>query len=95
MIKKNCVSCGHNMAVWEYMPNDDISYCNDCIYDADGNNGCSCNWQYGSDDEIPEGILDFDYRWVYKKKRIWIKLNENGKPYPCVEFDYDEDGFDI
>ena len=55
--------------------------------------------------ELPDGIENKDWRWVehpgdeYMKKitkddGIWQYLDERGRPYPCVEYDYDKDGFD-
>ena len=55
--------------------------------------------------ELPEGVEGKDWRWVehpgdeYMKKitkedGVWQYLDEQGRPYPCVEYFYDKDGFD-
>lgn len=55
--------------------------------------------------ELPEGIEGKDWRWVEhpgddhmskitKDDGIWLYLDDRGRPYPCVEYFYDEDGFD-
>jgi hypothetical protein len=55
--------------------------------------------------ELPEGIENKDWRWVEhpgdeymgkitKADGVWQYLDEKGRPYPCVEYDYDKDGFD-
>jgi hypothetical protein len=54
--------------------------------------------------EIPEGVEGVDWRWVEfegnermkkitKEDGIWIYLDDKGRPYPCVEYFYDSDGF--
>lgn len=54
--------------------------------------------------ELPEGIENKDWRWVEhpgdehmkkitKDDGVWQYLDERGRPYPCVEYDYDKDGF--
>ena len=108
MEKEKC-DCG-KMAVWLYMPgyssgNNPFS-CDDCIISEDNKIGCSCNWNYGKEQEglptdLPEGIEGKDWRWVEdaeenttKEDKYWIELDERGRPYPCVEFDYSEEGFD-
>ena len=56
--------------------------------------------------EIPEGVEGVDWRWVEhpcdeymdkitKESGVWQSLDERGRPYPCVEYDYSEDGFDF
>jgi len=56
--------------------------------------------------EQPEGDEGKDWRWVEhpgddymgeitKDEGIWIKLDEKGRPHPCAEFWYDEEGFEI
>jgi len=89
--KKKC-DCG-NVAVWLYMPgyanNDNPYICDDCIGTPD-DIGCSCNWHYGLPQEglptdEPEGIKEEDGYWQY--------IDERGRPYPCNEYEYDEDGF--
>jgi len=55
--------------------------------------------------ELPEGIEGKDWRWVEfegneyipkitKNDGIWQFLDEKGRPNPCAEYFYDEDGFD-
>jgi hypothetical protein len=31
---------------------------------------------------------------ITKEDGYWLNLDERGRPYPCVEYEYDEDGFD-
>jgi hypothetical protein len=58
-----------------------------------------------SEPEMPEGIEGKDWRWVEfkgdehmqkitKNDKIWQYLDDRGRPYPCVEYFYDEEGFD-
>jgi hypothetical protein len=30
---------------------------------------------------------------ITKDDGVWQYLDERGRPYPCVEYDYDKDGF--
>ena len=61
--------------------------------------------QDGLPQDLPEGIEGKDWRWVEneanefmdeitKEDGYWLNLDERGRPYPCVEYEYDEDGFD-
>lgn len=56
--------------------------------------------------ELPEGVEDKDWRWVKhpgdehmdkitKESGIWQNLDDRGRPHPCVEYDYSEDGYDF
>jgi hypothetical protein len=36
---------------------------------------------------------DYPIKWIEDGK-VWCHVNEQGREYPCVEFLYDEDGFD-
>lgn len=85
--------------------------CNDCVISPEDNIGCSCNWRYskkqkGLPTDLPEGIEGKDWKWVEhagdeyiskitKKDGYWQYIDENGRPYPCAEYEYDEDGFTI
>ncbi len=84
-------------------------FCDDCVSNVD-DIGCSCCWntaleQEGLPQDLPEGIEGKDWRWVVneeneymgeitKEDGYWIDLDERGRPYPCVEYEYDEHGFD-
>jgi hypothetical protein len=84
--------------------------CDECVMSPENKNGCSCNWNYAKPQEglptdLPEGIEGKDWRWVISKEDegmgiltkedgYWINLDEKGRPYPCVEYDYSEDGYD-
>jgi hypothetical protein len=86
-------------------------HCDDCVMDDDNKIGCSCNWHYskpqeGLPQDLPEGIEGIDWAWVEhagdeyidkitKEEGFWIHLDERGRPSPCVEYDYDENGFDF
>ena len=111
-MKKHKCHCG-KMAVWVYLPgflNDANPYsCDDCVIHPDNKIGCSCNWNYGLEQEglptdKPDGIENKDWRWVEyegdeyigpitKEDGYWIYLDERGRPQPCVEYHYSEDGF--
>ena len=54
----------------------------------------------------PEGVEGKDWKWIErqateyelaidKSEGLWVYLDEKGRESPCVEFEYDEDGFDI
>ena len=64
----------------------------------------------GRDDQIKiggmEGIEGKDWAWVEyegdeyvdkitKDDGYWQYLDERVRPYPCAEYDYDEDGFEL
>jgi hypothetical protein len=83
--------------------------CNECISGVD-RIGCSCNWEHmGSDySEDPIGEEGIDWKYVLseggnddyigkitKEDGVWQYLDEQGRPYPCVEYDYSEEGFDL
>ena len=89
--------------------NGDSPYsCDDCISSPE-DIGCSCNWNYGLPQEglpidEPEGIEGEDWKWVVKEADeyedaiskedgYWQYLDERGRPYPCAEYEYDEDGY--
>jgi hypothetical protein len=112
MDKHKC-DCG-KMAQWCYLPGYSVGndyHCDDCITSEDDKIGCSCNWNYGKEQEglptdLPEGIEGKDWRWIEfegdehmqpitKEEMYWIELDERGRPYPCAEYMYSEDGFDI
>jgi len=99
MSKKYC-DCG-KPATWIYMPGfreGSPFFCDDCVH-----RGCSCNHRYVSADayhpplenpDVPEGVENVDWKWVDEEKTIWANVDENGRFYPCCEYDYDEDNFD-
>lgn len=94
MAKEKC-NCG-KIAVWLYMPGysggGNPYHCDDCISSPE-DEGCSCNYNHG--DELPEGIEGKDWRWIDQETNRWIKLDEKGRPYPCIEYDYDAKGYKI
>jgi len=106
--KCKCGHCHNNIAVWYYAPSSDMKeenryYCNDCISSTE-DVGCSCNWHYTDvnayhppldESESPEGLENKDWRWVDKSKGSWQYLDEKGRPYPCCEYWYDEEGWNV
>lgn len=107
MQKKELCNCG-NEAKWCYMPGysngSNPLHCDDCIMPLTEKNGCSCNW-INIKNSQPEGVEDINWRWVIEDKQeespypitkdsgYWIKLDDKGRPYPCCEYTYEEDGF--
>lgn len=108
-MNKELCDCG-KISVWCYMPGysggGNPYVCDDCV-SSPNDVGCSCNWHYSKGEEIdkPEGIENVHWRWVEhpgnehlieikKEEGIWVKLDKKGRPHPCAEYTYDEDGFD-
>jgi hypothetical protein len=102
MLKELC-NCGR-VAVWDYMSGFSSGcspyFCDDCVP-----RGCSCNHRYVEvssyepplvnpdlpvDDDGEEGI---DWKWI-EEGRIWVRIDEKGREYPCAEYDWDPDGYE-
>ena len=92
-MSKELCDCGKT-AVWCYLPGfssgDNPHFCDDCV-----SRGCSCNWNSTLEEyeNKPEGIKDVDYKWI--DSTTWTHIDEKGREYPCVEYMYDEEGWDI
>jgi hypothetical protein len=90
MIREHC-SCG-NIAVWVYLPGfssgDNPYFCDDCV-----NRGCMCNYRFIDEEELPNGDEGKDWIWV-EVDVAWVFLDEKQREYPCMEFDYEPDGFE-
>lgn len=92
---KELCDCG-KMAVWVYAPgfSSGVSpyFCEDCVP-----RGCECNHHYVHEVDLEYSDLpteqDNPFMWI-KEGAIWCHLDEQGREYPCCEYDYDEDGFD-
>jgi len=88
--KPKYCKCGQG-AKWIYMPSSDTYpyYCDDCVP-----RGCSCNNRHLRDDELEpteeDGIEGKDWKWITKGVE-WTKLDDKGREWPCVEFDYDDE----
>lgn len=61
-------------------------YCDDCV-----SRGCSCN-NYFIKDDYPEDHTSGGYKM---EGDILIPIDEQGREYPCVEYDYSKDGYEI
>ena len=95
MLKELC-DCG-KVAVWCYMPgysSGSSPYsCDDCV-----GRGCSCNHRYVKDElfkegDPPEGEEGKDWVWIVNGS-IWTSIDDNGREWPCAEYDYDPDGYE-
>ena len=93
--------CG-KPAVWDYAPGfssgENSYFCDDCVP-----RGCECNHVYVSHEdehlsmfsaEYPVGEENIDWKWIVPNKS-WTTLDEKCREYPCCEYWYDENGFDI
>ena len=97
-MKEKC-NCG-KIAVWYYTPGysgDGNPYkCDDCVH-----RGCECNYNYvdedGYDPPLNEKYLPTDedkpFKWINDK--VWVHLDDKGREYPCCEYWYDKNGFDV
>ncbi len=97
---KELCDCG-KIGLWYYMPKTDRKenhfYCDDCVH-----RGCSCNHYHVDVDayhpplDEPELPTDEDrpIKWIEEGK-VWCHIDEQGREYPCCEYWYDENGWDI
>ena len=95
-----------NTAQWIYMPGfgDGSSpyVCDDCVH-----RGCSCNARSVNEEyrDLPgeNEIEGVDWEWlkvnderasfiIKNEKEYWWHL-DNGRPYPCCEYEWSENGF--
>lgn len=91
--------CGKK-AIWVYAPGfasgESPYFCDDCVP-----RGCSCNHHYVKQEAYDPPLdkpdlpteKDNPIKWIEENK-IWVHLDEKGREYPCVEYWYDEDGFE-
>ena len=96
-MNKELCDCGKE-AIWCYMPGfsagDNPHFCDDCVP-----RGCECNFRSYKYDGLPEGEEGVDFKrldgggWTYLDG--WTRIDEKGREYPCVEYMYDADGWDI
>jgi len=99
MAKELC-DCG-KVGIWYYAPasesNENHYDCDDCVP-----RGCECNHRYTDvnsyyppldSPDIPTEE-DKPIKWIEEDK-IWCRVDEQGREYPCCEFWYDEEGWDI
>lgn len=97
---KEICECGQ-LAVWVYMPGFSSGaspyFCEDCVP-----RGCSCNHRYVDvmaynppleTPDLPDGEEGVDWKWIVKDK-VWCYVDDDGREYPCCEYDYDDPGFD-
>lgn len=100
---KELCDCGQ-VATWCYMPgfpdSSNPHVCDDCV-----NRGCSCN-EYSIRDEDyhpaggihpgeDDGVEGVDWIWTNDEKTLWAAIDEKGRRYPCCEYMYSEDGWEI
>lgn len=91
---KELCNCG-KVAVWLYMPATNNPrrpfFCEDCVP-----RGCTCN-HYHIGESIPLNLpteSDKPYIWI-EPNLVWTRVDDKGRQWPCVEYDYEEEGYDI
>jgi hypothetical protein len=52
-----------------------------------------CNYRFIDEEELPNGDEGKDWIWV-EVDVAWVFLDEKQREYPCMEFDYEPDGFE-
>ena len=99
MLRELC-DCG-KIAVWCYMPGYSSGcspyFCDECV-----NRGCDCNYRHLDvntyhppldNPEVPEGQEGVHWKWIVDGS-IWTSIDDNGREWPCAEYDYDPDGYE-
>jgi hypothetical protein len=96
MKKEVCQNC-NKKAQWIYMPSCEGSpyFCDDCVP-----RGCFCNYEYANCKDQPELNQDppedkTKFKWLDEEKNGWTPIDKKGREYPCVEYSYCEEGFDV
>ena len=93
--KEICSKCNKKMAVWLYMPgfsdeNKSPFFCDDCV-----SRGCACNHHYIKEEEFDDSPKSEDTNIKWIDESTWTHVDEQGREYPCCEYDYEENGYDI
>ena len=99
-MEKELCKCG-KMAVWIYMPGyskgQSPFHCDDCVP-----RGCACEmWSLKemTPEEYYKDSPDFDKSWVKyldgEYEGYWVPVDDMGRKWPCCEYHYDEEGFDL
>ena len=92
-MKAKC-ECGKE-AKWYYMPSSTLSnpyYCEECVP-----RGCSCRNFYINEkgiSELPPLNIESKWKWIIENS-IWCYIDEEGREFPCVEFDFDSNGHNL
>jgi len=100
-MNKELCGCG-KMATYIYMPGfssgESPFFCDDCVP-----RGCSCNHEYtvAHSKEVGQEYMgrnppenDTNWKWI-EKDAIWVYTDDKGREYPCCEYEYDSEGFNI
>ena len=99
--KEICSVCDQKLATWIYCPGFDDErsnyFCDDCVP-----RGCQCNHEYVDVDAFIPPLeeenfpteFDIPFKWIEQDK-IWTHIDKKGREFPCCEYDYDENGFEI
>jgi hypothetical protein len=95
--------CGQK-ATWIYMPGYSSGcspyFCDECVH-----RGCSCN-EYsvvaehyhppgGISPDEEDGKEGVDWIWTNEEKTSWANIDSRGRRWPCCEYEFDEEGFEI
>lgn len=102
-MEKELCKC-NKVALWWYAPATDQEtmnryYCDDCVP-----RGCECNHEYVDQnfdrpDELPRilpNLPEEDEKFIWiEENKIWAHIDDKGRKWPCVEFWYEENGWDI
>lgn len=89
MGKEKCYECGE-LAQWYYLPGGgdpkEDYFCDNCVP-----RGCSCN------KELKEGIEELidGNQIINPPEDFYEPVDEQGRKYPCCEFMYSEQGYDL
>ena len=95
---KFACDCGQ-VATWVNAPGfssgDNPYFCDDCVP-----RGCSCNHESFPGIEVYDGIdigsnpeQNQNFKMIEENKR-WTPLDDKNREYPCVEYFYEELGYD-
>lgn len=99
---KELCDCGKT-ATWYYTPGysggGNPNHCDECVP-----RGCECNhYSTKVEDYQPPGDVDCEpiepgpddepVRWL--NDHVWTHLDEMGREYPCCEYTYSKDGWEI
>lgn len=92
ILGKELCNCGA-LAIWCYAPGYSSGanphFCNECVP-----RGCECNHRSLLED-YDNSPTDDDAPYIWISEKTWTRIDSEGRQYPCCEYDYDEDGWEI